>query len=116
MPCFLSCKSKSVLAKPLEHQCSRATMSPTCGANSLRISPPQVPYSKVLCAQAAFWMGAAQGGVRCDADVVEERDTGGKPAVAVLCGGVSSGVVGAGRAAADGASRGGEPGAVSGRA
>src|SRR5208337_3749060 len=23
MPCFLSCKSKSVLAKPLEHQCSR---------------------------------------------------------------------------------------------
>src|SRR5215831_15041053 len=28
MPCFLSCKSKSVLAKPLEHQCSLATISP----------------------------------------------------------------------------------------
>src|SRR6516164_5518514 len=27
MPCFLSCKSKSVLAKPLEHQCSCATIS-----------------------------------------------------------------------------------------
>src|ERR671914_97789 len=25
MPCFLSCKSRSVLAKPLEHQCSSAT-------------------------------------------------------------------------------------------
>src|SRR5215468_4452899 len=27
MPCFLSCKSKSVLAKPLEHQCSCVTIS-----------------------------------------------------------------------------------------
>src|SRR5262249_34519935 len=26
MPCFLSCRSKSVLAKPLEHQCSSATI------------------------------------------------------------------------------------------
>ena len=29
MPCFLSCKSKSVFAKPLEHQCSAATISPS---------------------------------------------------------------------------------------
>ena len=28
MPRFLSCKSRSVLAKPLEHQCSLATISP----------------------------------------------------------------------------------------
>src|SRR5262249_47382424 len=40
MPCRLSCTSRSVLAKPLEPQCSRATISPGCGANSLRISPP----------------------------------------------------------------------------
>src|SRR5262249_34868419 len=36
MPCFLSCKSKSVLAKPLEHQCSCATISPGAGTNSAR--------------------------------------------------------------------------------
>src|SRR5215467_8879191 len=47
MPCFLSCKSKSVLAKPLEPQCSRATISPGRGSNSRRISPPHVPYSVV---------------------------------------------------------------------
>src|SRR5215510_1792307 len=49
MPCFLSCKSKSVLAKPLEHQCSCATISPGAGTNSARNSPPHVPYSKLLC-------------------------------------------------------------------
>jgi hypothetical protein len=37
MPGFLSCKSKSVLAKPLGHQCSWATISPGLGANSERI-------------------------------------------------------------------------------
>ena len=31
---------------------------PGCGANSLRISPLHVPYSKVLFDQAAFWTGA----------------------------------------------------------
>src|SRR5262245_5822190 len=30
--CFLSCKSKRVLAKPLEHQLSVATISPGSGA------------------------------------------------------------------------------------
>src|SRR5215470_12292270 len=53
MPCFLSCKSKSVLAKPLEHQCSVATISPALGSNPERNSPPQVPYSKLLCCHAA---------------------------------------------------------------
>ena len=48
MPCFLSCRSRSVLAKPLEHQCSSATTSPSCGTNSLRISPPHVPYLEDL--------------------------------------------------------------------
>src|SRR5262249_47113902 len=43
MPCRLSCKSRSVFAKPLEHQCSWATMSPVWGANSARNSPPHVP-------------------------------------------------------------------------
>src|SRR6202008_3961018 len=33
MPCFLSCKSRSVLANPLEHQCSCATISPGAGLN-----------------------------------------------------------------------------------
>jgi hypothetical protein len=33
------------------------TISPGCGANSLRNSPPQVPYSKALRDQAAFWIG-----------------------------------------------------------
>jgi hypothetical protein len=36
----------------------RATISPGCGANSLRISPPHVPCSNVLCDQAAS--GSAQ--------------------------------------------------------
>src|SRR6266481_6248219 len=54
MPCFLSCKSKSVLAKPLEPQCSWATISPGLGSNPGRISPPHVPYSKLLCTHAAF--------------------------------------------------------------
>src|SRR5215510_15371589 len=31
MLCFLRCKSRSVLAKPLEHQCSCATISPRRG-------------------------------------------------------------------------------------
>src|SRR5262249_43621577 len=53
MPCLLSCKSKSVLAKPLEHQCSVATISPGLGANSERISPPHVPYSKLLRSRRA---------------------------------------------------------------
>jgi len=57
-PCLLSCRSRSVLANPLESQWSRATISPGCGTNSLRISPPHVPYSKVLLSQAAFWTGA----------------------------------------------------------
>src|SRR5262249_28624358 len=48
MPCFLSCKSKSVLAKPLEHQCSWTTISPGSGANAARNSPPHVPYSNVF--------------------------------------------------------------------
>src|SRR2546422_2547733 len=55
MPCFLSCKSRSVLGKPLEHQCSIATISPGCGANSFRISPSHVLYSKALLDQPAFW-------------------------------------------------------------
>jgi hypothetical protein len=42
------------LANPLEHQCSRATTSPGCGANSRRSSPPHVPHSKLLCNHAAF--------------------------------------------------------------
>src|SRR5262249_52367651 len=42
MPCFLSCKSKSVLAKPLEHQRSCATIPPGVGTNSARNSPPHV--------------------------------------------------------------------------
>src|SRR5215475_15596511 len=58
MPCFLSCKSRSVLAKPLEHQCSVATISPGLGSNSERISPPQVPYSKLFLRHAALWTGA----------------------------------------------------------
>src|SRR5262245_42697024 len=62
MPCFLSCKSKSVLAKPLEHQCSVATISPGLGSNSARISPPQVPYSKLFLLQAALWTGATLRG------------------------------------------------------
>jgi hypothetical protein len=33
------------------------TISPGCGANSPRNSPPQVPYSKALRDQAAFWIG-----------------------------------------------------------
>ena len=52
MPCFLSCRSKSVLAKPLEHQCSVATISPGLGSNSERISPPPhdaaVPIARTL--------------------------------------------------------------------
>src|ERR1700677_1891955 len=48
MPCFLSCRSRSVLAKPLEHQCSVATISPGLGSNPRRMSPPQVPYSKLF--------------------------------------------------------------------
>lgn len=35
MPCRLSRTSRSVLANPLEHQCSCATVSPGCGSNSL---------------------------------------------------------------------------------
>src|SRR6266403_3304669 len=42
MPCFLSCKSKSVLAKPLEHQCSVATISPGLGSNSGLATPRAV--------------------------------------------------------------------------
>jgi hypothetical protein len=53
-PCFLSCKSKSVLAKPLEHRCSVTTISPGLGSNSAWNSPPQVPYSKVLRIHPAF--------------------------------------------------------------
>src|SRR5271166_2514522 len=41
MPCLLSSTSKSVLAKPLEHQCSWATMSPGCGSKSGCSSPPR---------------------------------------------------------------------------
>lgn len=52
-PCFLSCRSKSVFAKPLEHR-----ISPGGGVNSGRISPPHVPYSKVFRVQAAVWIGA----------------------------------------------------------
>src|SRR5262245_46850387 len=58
MPCFLSYKSKSVLAKPLEHQCSCATIPPGAGTNSARNSPPHVPYSKLLCCHAPRWTGA----------------------------------------------------------
>src|SRR5262245_4526608 len=58
MPCFLSCKSRSVLAKPLEHQCSLATISPGLSANSVRISPPHVPCSKLFRSHAALWTGA----------------------------------------------------------
>src|SRR5689334_21150252 len=57
MPCFLSCKSKSVLAKPLEPQCSRVTVSPGWGSNSLRISPPHVPYSNAMLNHVLFRMG-----------------------------------------------------------
>src|SRR3974390_1176998 len=46
-------ESKSVLAKPLEHQCSCATISPGAGTNSARNSPPHVPYSKLLCCHVA---------------------------------------------------------------
>ncbi len=31
IPCRFSSRSRSVLAKPLEHQCSEATTSPACG-------------------------------------------------------------------------------------
>lgn len=34
-----------------------ATMSPGGGSNPERISPRHVPYSKLLCRQAAFWIG-----------------------------------------------------------
>ncbi len=54
----LSCKSRSVLAKPLEHQCSEVTISPGLGTNSVRNSPPQAPYSKLLFRHANLWMGA----------------------------------------------------------
>jgi len=35
-----------------------ATISPGCGKNSLRSSPPHVPYAKALLSQAALWTGA----------------------------------------------------------
>jgi hypothetical protein len=46
------------LAKPLEHQCSWATISPGAGTNSARNSPPQVLNSKLLFRHAARWMAA----------------------------------------------------------
>jgi len=45
VPCFLSCKSKSVLAKPLEHQCSCATISSGAGTNSARNAGLRVFYA-----------------------------------------------------------------------
>jgi len=54
MPCFLNCKSKSVLAKPLELQCSRATMSPGCGSNPRRISPPHAAVLERLARPRCF--------------------------------------------------------------
>src|SRR6516162_317797 len=57
MPCFLSCRSRSVLAKPLEHQCSEATISPGSGTNSARNSPPHVPNSKALVFPRALLNG-----------------------------------------------------------
>ena len=41
-------RTKIVLAKPTEHQCSVATISAGLGSNSGRISPPHVPCSKGL--------------------------------------------------------------------
>src|SRR5215472_9155506 len=58
MPCFLSSRSRSVLAKPLEHQCSCATISPGRGVNSERTSPPHVPYLKDFRDHDSFWIGA----------------------------------------------------------
>jgi hypothetical protein len=33
-------------------------MSPASGRNSVRISPRQVPFSKLFARQFAFWIGA----------------------------------------------------------
>src|SRR5262249_4017086 len=73
---FLSCKSKSVLAKPLEHQCSVATISPGLGSNSGRISPPHVPYSKRLRGSypGAIPVLSASGGVTVEDKVASFDD------------------------------------------
>src|SRR6202047_5274703 len=78
IPCFLSWRSRSVFAKPLEHQCSCATTSPGNGVNSSRKVPPRFQLRRyvvrgrisewVRCTSTPRFLGPLVSVMRCEED------------------------------------------------